>query len=329
MRVLSLRLIAFSVAAALIALASASVMLPPQDDFNPSNPYWNGHLEFSRAINMFAVDVAAYKPDPKGTVLFVMGPSLNITEDRVEAWRRYVEDGGVLVIMDETGAVNHALEMLGLQVRVDGHMMLDAVFYYNGWRIPKIMDFRGGALTSNLSEIIMDIPSALNFLGGAGGFRVLAYSSSFSFLDLDGDGEPSSDEPVGPFPVAAEMQYGGGRIILFSDSSLFINGVIGLGDNLQLLKNILGGRSAVLDSGVWRKTVHSQFKDTVLLAYNFISQPEIKYSLTAAVIIALYMLAARLAAKPEAPDEVKALIAKHPGWDRRLLEMLREARRED
>ena len=322
----SLRLLAFSFTAALIALASASVLLPPQDDFNPSNPYWNGLTEFSRAVNVSTVDAAAYRPDPKGTVLFVMGPSLNITEDRVEAWRKYVEDGGVLVLMDETGAVNYALELLGLQVRVKGHVMLDAVFYHNGWRIPKIMDFRGGALTGNLSEIIMDVPSILNFVGDSGGFRVLAYSSSFSFLDLDGDGEPSSGEPVGPFPVAAEIQYGEGRIMLFSDSSLFINGVIGLGGNLQLLKNILGGRMAVLDVGVWRKTAHSQFRDAVLLAYNFISQPEIKYSLTAATLIALYMLAARIAAKPEAEDEVEALIARHPGWDRRLLEMLREAR---
>ena len=316
---------AFSFAAALIALASASVLLPPQEDFNPSNPYWNGLTEFSRAANASTVDAAVFKPDPRTTVVFVMGPSLNITEERVEAWRRYVEDGGVLVIMDETGIVNYALQALGLQVRVEGHVMLDAVFYHNGWRIPKIMDFRGGALTGNLSEIIMNVPSTLNFTGGSRGFRILAYSSSFSFLDLDGDGEFSGGEPVGPFPVAAEIQYGGGRIILFSDSSLFINGVIGLGGNLQLLKNILGGRAAVLDVGVWRKTLHSQFRDTVLLAYNFISQPEIKYSLTAAILIALYMLAAG-GAKPEAEDEVEALIAKHPDWDRRLLEMLREAR---
>jgi hypothetical protein len=316
---LSLKVFAFSFAAALIALASFSVILPPQDDFNPSNPYWNGLTEFSRVANASIMDAAVFKPDPKSTVIFVIGPSVNITGERVEAWRKYVEDGGVLVIMDETGIVNRALEALGLNVKVEGHMMLDAVFYYNSWRIPKIMDFRG-ALARNISEVIMDVPSILNLTGG---FRILAYSSRFSFLDLDGDGEPSSGEPAGPFPVAAEIQYGGGRIILFSDSSLFINGVIG--GNLQLLKNILDGRRAILDSGVWSKTLHSQFRGAVLLAYSFISQPEIKYSLTAAALIALYMLAAG-GFKPKVEDEVKTLIAKHPDWDVRLLEMLREAR---
>lgn len=322
---LNLRFIAYAVIAALLTLASASALLPPQDDFDPSNPYWNGHLEFSRLVNVSTIDVMTNKPDPKATVLFVIGPSLNITEERVDAWRRFVEEGGILVLMDEFGGVNYALELLGLQVRVDGRRMLDAVFYYNGWRIPKIMDVRGSAFTVNVSAIVMDIPSILNVTGYNPGLRVLAYSSSFSFLDLDGDGVPSKGEPVGPFPVAAELAYGEGRIILFSDSSLFINGVLGLGDNLQLLKNIVGGRLAVVDSGVWRRTVHSEFRGLVLAAYSFISVPEVKYSLTAVILIAIYMLVNR-GGRPEAHDEVGGLVARHPGWDRRLLEMLREAR---
>ena len=325
MPVLSLRLIAAGVAAALIALASASVLLPPRDDFDPSNPYWNGYAKLSRAVNLSVVDVTVYKPDPRGTVVFVVGPSLNITEDRVEAWRRYVEGGGILVIMDETGIVNNALQMLGVQVRVDGHAMLDTVFYYNSWRIPKIMDLMGGALTDSVGTLIMDIPSILILQEGSRGVRVLAYSSSFSFLDLDGDGEPSSGEPYGPFPVAVEVGYSEGRVILIPDSSLFINGVVDLAGNLQLMENILGGRIAILDAGVWRRTLHSQFRDAVLTVYSFISLPEVKYPLTVAVLAAVYMLAAR-GAKPEAGDEVEALISKHPDWDRRLLEMLREAR---
>ncbi len=322
---LSIKLIATSVTVALIVLASASVLLPPQDDFNLSNPYWNGYTKFSREVSVSVVDVKMYKPDPKSTVVFVVGPSLNITEDRVEAWREYIEDGGILVIMDETGVANYMLELLGVQVRVDGYTMLDPVFYYNSWRIPKITNLRSGSLTDNVGEIVMDIPSILIIQDGSRGVRILAYSSSFSFLDLDGDSEPSDGEPYGPFPVAAEIQYGGGRIILFSDSSLFINGVIDLGGNLQLLKNILDGRIAILDSGVWRRTVHSLFRDTILTVYSFISLPEFKYPLTLSVLIILYMLAAR-GAKHMVEDEVEALIAKHPDWDRRILEALREAR---
>lgn len=322
---LNLRFIAYAVSVGLLALASASTLLPTQDDFDPSNPYWNGYLEFSRIVNMSTLDVMVHKLDPKATVLFVIGPSSNITEERVDAWRRFAEDGGILVLMDESGGVNYALELLGLQVRVDGRRMLDAVFYYNGWRIPKIMDVRSSAFTVNVSAIVMDIPSILNVTGYNPGLRVLAYSSSFSFLDLDGDGAPSRDEPAGPFPVAAELAYGEGRIILFSDSSLFINSVLGLGDNLRLLRNIVEGRLAVADSGIWRRTVHAEFRGLVLAVYSFISVPEVKYSLTAVILLAIYLLINR-GGRPEAYDEVGGLVARHPGWDRRLLEMLREAR---
>lgn len=322
---ISFKAILCGIIAALLALSLASVLLPTQSDFDPSNPYWNGHLKLFMAVNMSVLNVEVYKPDPRATVLFVVGPTLNITEERVNVWRRYAEEGGTLVLMDETSSVNYALKMLGLPVRVNGHPMLDTVFYYNGWRIPKIIDVGESMLTRNVSVIVMDVPSVLDVTGGGLGLRVLAYSSSFSFLDLDGDGSPSSGEPVGPFPVAVEVPYGRGRVIVFSDSSLFINGVIELGDNLQLLRNIVGDRVLILDSGVLRKSFHSEVKDAVLLVHSFISLPEIKYSLTLAALLTIYLLVRR-GGRPEEYEEVDRLVARYPSWDRRLLKMLREAR---
>ncbi|MCR6692786.1 MAG: DUF4350 domain-containing protein [archaeon YNP-LCB-003-016] len=310
---------------ALATIALASTLLPPQEDFNPSNPYWNGLMEFTKIASPSIIDAATYKPDPKTTILFVIGPSINITEKRIEAWRRYVEDGGILVLMDETGSINHALEILNIKVRVNGHVMLDPVFYYNSWRIPKITDFRDDKLMGGIREIAMDIPSVLEVTGEVKGLKILAYSSSFSFLDLDGNGEPSKGEPSGPFPIAVEVKYGGGSIILFSDSSIFINGVIGLGDNIKLLKNIMGGRVAVIDSGVWLKTPQSQLREYVLTAYKVICTTEIKYSLILVTVILIYMLTGRVGVV-EVRDEVEELMSKHPDWDRRTLEMLREAR---
>lgn len=320
----SLKILLCSITSALIILALASAMLPSQDDFDASNPYWNGHLKFSQAVNITEGDATVYKLDPRTVVLFIIGPSTNITDERINVWRIFVEEGGTLVFMDETGAVNYALETLGLKVKVDGRPMLDAVFYHNSWRIPKIVDVRGGALTSNVSTLIMNVPSILNLTGHNPNLRVLAYSSSFSFLDVDGNGNPSSGEPAGPFPVAAEVSYGGGRIILLSDSSLLTNSVIEICDNMRLLKNIVGDKMAFVDSGVWRRTLRAEFRLLVLVAYNFISAPEIKYSLTAAVLIAIYLLASGRRLKVH--DEIQALLAKHPDWNRELLERLREAR---
>jgi hypothetical protein len=298
---LNLKLPLIGVLTALATIALASTLLPPQEEFNPSNPYWNGLMEFTKIASPSIIDATTYKPDPKTTILFVIGPSINITEKRIEAWRRYVEDGGILVLMDETGSINHALEILNIKVRVNGHVMLDPVFYYNSWRIPKITDFRDDKLMGGIREIAMDIPSVLEVTGEVKGLKVLAYSSSFSFLDLDGNGEPSKGEPSGPFPV------------------------VSLGDNIKLLKNIMGGRVAVIDSGVWLKTPQSQLREYVLTAYKVISTTEIKYSLILVTVILIYMLTGRVGVV-EVRDEVEELISKHPDWDRRTLEMLREAR---
>jgi hypothetical protein len=123
---------------ALLAVSAASVLLPPSEDFQPSNPSWNGLENFFRAVNATTVDLAYERVVPENTVLFIIGPSVNVTESRIEALKEYLIEGGTLVLMDETGAVNPILSGLGLDVAVDGRPMLDPVFYYGSWRMPKI-----------------------------------------------------------------------------------------------------------------------------------------------------------------------------------------------
>ncbi|MEM3739757.1 MAG: DUF4350 domain-containing protein [Candidatus Korarchaeum sp.] len=310
--------------ASIFLLISALALLPPRDDFDPSNPYWNGHLIFSKITNTSVFDI--YRSDPKKVVLFVIGPSSDIPKRSIDIWKRFVEGGGTLVLMDETGIVNCVLEEFGLRIRVDGRPMLDTVFYYNSWKVPKIIDVRKSDLTTNISVIFMNVPSVLNISVYNSDLRVLAYSSSFSFLDSDGNGYPSDDERMGPFPVAVEVTYASGRVILLSDSSLFTNSIINLGDNMRLLKNIAGNRVVAIDSSVWRRSMHAEFREIIIFAYNFASIPEIKYSIVVVTLITVYVLASRRWSSPGGHDELQTLLIKHPNWDRRLLEKLREER---
>ncbi len=311
------------VALALLAISATSALLPPSEDFQPSNPYWNGLESFFRAVNATPIDLAYEKIVPENSALFVIGPSANVTEPRVEALKEYLLEGGTLVLMDETEAVNQILSGLGLDVSVDGRPMLDPVFYYGGWRMPKTTNVRGD-LASGVEEIALNLPSTLNIKGS--GLTVLAHSSSFSFLDLDGDSEPSAKEPTGPFPVAAVVAYGKGRLILFSDSSIFLNSVIGLGDNLKLLHNIAGGRKVFVDVGVWQATPQLMYRNAVLAVYGAFSAPEFKYSLAFAIVAVIYVLTHKEKRAQSVDEEVDKLLSRHPGWDRRLLEALKEAR---
>ena len=315
------RPVLLGLAFALLAVSAASVLLPPSEDLHQSNPYWNGLESFFRAVNATAVDLAYERVVPENSILFLIGPSVNVTEFRIEALKEYLLDGGTLVLMDETGAVNPILSGLGLDVAVNGSHMLDPVFYYRSWRMPKIIKVGDGL---GVGEIALNLPSTLDIKGQ--GPTVLAYSSSFSFLDLDGDSEHSAGEPTGPFAVAAMIAYGKGRIILFSDSSIFLNSVIGLGYNLKLLHNIAGGRKVFVDVGVWQATPQLAYRNNVLAVYRAFTAPELKYSLAFAAITVIYILTHRERPARGVGEEVDELIRRHPSWDKRLLEALKEAR---
>jgi hypothetical protein len=319
----SFRLTLLSAALALLAVSAASALLPPSEDYQPTNPYWNGLASFFTAANASPIDYPAVRTLPENTVLFIIGPSANVTEPRVEALKQYLLEGGTLVLMDETGAVNPILSGLGIKVSVDGHPMLDPVFYYGSWRLPKIIKVARGDLTLGVENIALDLPSILNIKGS--GVAVLAYSSSFSFLDLNGDSQPSAGEPMGPFPVAATATYGEGRLIVISDSSIFLNGVIGLGDNLKLLHNIAGEKKVYVDVGVWQATPQLAYKNTVLAVYGALTAPELKYGLALIIVTVIRMLTHKEKPTPSV-EGVDELLARHPGWDRRLLEALKEAR---
>lgn len=182
----------------------------------------------------------------------------------------------------------------------------------------------GSSLTVGVDEILLNLPSALRVSGV--GVRVLARSSSFSFLDLNNDLEYQVGEPVGPFVVGVEASYGSGRVIVFSDSSLFINGIIWLGDNYRLLKNIISDKAVFIDMSIWPTTPQLTYRYFVLSIYRALSTPELKYGLVVLAVVVTYMLTRSRSKFTRAIDEVEVLLMKHPEWDKRLLIALKEAR---
>jgi hypothetical protein len=319
-----LLIILFSIITAIITIAIASIILPPTDDFERSNPYWNGLKIFSETINATFIDVTTQQLNPETTVLFIIGPSENITQQRIEYWKKYAENGGTLVIMDETGIINNALSNFNINIRINGHLLLDPVFYYKSWKIPKITDITETSITKNITAIATNLPSALN-ITMTHNIKILAKSSPFSFLDLKGNYEPAPESPSGPFPIAAETSYGKGQIIIFSDSDLFINSMITLADNLQLLKNIAQNKKAIIDTGVWKKSTQTIFRNIILTIYSILLIPEIKYTITILTITTIYILINKQKPK-KIIDEIQEILKKHPDWDKNLLQTLKEIR---
>ncbi len=314
--------ILFSIALAMLFILIAIALLPAHEDFLVTNPYWNGLETFSKTVDLKVINIEHKMILPEKTILFLIGPSLNITRNQIETLREYVMNGGELVLMDETGIINALLSSLGLGISVDGNLMLDALFYHRGWKLPRITNIEEDKLTAEVESIVLDLPSVLRISDPRA--KLIAYSSSFSFLDLNKDFKPSDDEPLGPFPVAAKVSYGKGVIMIFSDSSIFLNSIINLGDNLKLLQNMVKDRSVYLDISAWKLTPRESYRNALLSFYAILLTPEIKYGLALAMLAIIYAIRPR--GKAKEMDEIEEILKKHPDWDGNLLKLLKELR---
>ncbi|MEM1790002.1 MAG: DUF4350 domain-containing protein [Candidatus Nezhaarchaeales archaeon] len=318
----SLKLMAFSALLALLTVSAISALTPPSDDLHPLNPYWNGLNDFLNITNAKAINVIETVA-PQSSVIFVIGPSLNHSQDHVEALRSFVVEGGTLVIMDESGVANSLISALGLGIYIDGRPMLDAVFYHRSWVMPKVVDVEDCGVTRGVESIVLNKPSILVVKDPDA--KVLAKSSSFSFLDLNGDGQPQANEPVGPFAVLAEIRCGRGRVVVLSDSSPFINSILNCGDNLKLLKNLVEGKAVYVDAAVWQTTIHSTYRAIISTIYEALSSSELKYCIAILAVTVIYTLTNRRGVT-ERIDEVEELMRYHPDWDERLLRALKDER---
>ncbi|MEM4140122.1 MAG: DUF4350 domain-containing protein [Nitrososphaeria archaeon] len=320
-----IKIIALAALASTITILALSTIIPPSEDFMPDNPYWNGHSTLAKTVNAKFIDPKTIFLEPEKTVLFIISPQKNITEDYIQFLRGFLESGGTIVLMDETGKINPLLEALNIKVKVEGYPIIDPIYYYRSWKLPKITSIDITAITKNVSSIVTNIPTAIR-VESIQDIKVLAYTSYFSYMDIDGDGQPSKDDVIGPFPIAAEVSYGIGKIIVFSDSSLFINSVIDLGDNRILLENIVREKMVIVDSSQWNTSVHAKIRTLTLQAYNIVSVPEIKYSVVACATIVTYITVRVWKEEEEKADEIQQILERHPEWNPQLLKTLKEAR---
>ena len=233
---MSLRSFLAAVTVAVLVLLGVLVwFLPSDEDFRVENPSWNG-VSWLAGSGFTMVESLRELPGPAAGSTLVVVPYADFTPADVSRLEDYVRRGGRLVLADDFGFGNSLLEAMGIAARFSGVPLLDPLFSYRNPSLPRVTRFAADPLTDGLEELVLNHPTGIV---GADGL-VLATSSSFSFLDEDGDGGPDAGEPAGPVPVVVRQGLGSGEVLLVSDPSLFINSMTGLGDNRRFIEN-LGG----------------------------------------------------------------------------------------
>ncbi len=223
------------IVATLAVVALTLWLLPSHADFAISNPYWNGLRAAAAALHMTELDSLSSLPaSPAGTALVVI-PVVQPTAAEMQQFRQYVENGGVLILLDDFGTGNAVLAGLGSQARLSGRQVIDPLFNYRAGRLPRIFDLGPGPITEGVSGLILNHATVL---AETGDLIPLARSSPISFLDENGNGRRDAGEPSGPFVVAAVAPHGAGQLAVVSDPSLLVNAMLPLARNKRFVLNL-------------------------------------------------------------------------------------------
>ena len=208
---------------------------PSNDDFQSENPFWNGIKNMTSIIKASPVSTLSGLPSsPNGSTLILI-PYIDFSPDELEDLHTFIVQGGTLVLADDYGFGNQVLEYLGLKVRFAGSVLLDPLFNYKNEWFPKISHLTPSSITNNTESIVFNHATCLT---GVETDKVLAFSSSFSFLDLNANQMRDEDEPSGPLPVVSCDSLGNGQLVLISDPSIFINSMSKIEDNNNFVQNI-------------------------------------------------------------------------------------------
>lgn len=208
---------------------------PSNEDFRTENPFWNGTRDISSNYLVSPLQsLSDLPPSPPGTTLILI-PYLDFTPAELEQLSSFVTKGGTLILADDYGYGNQILEYLELKARFSGQTLLDPLFSYKNKWLPRISHLTSSSVTTNTESLVFNHATCLIDVETS---DVLALSSSFSFLDLDGNQAWDKDEPTGPLPVISHHNLGSGQIILISDPSIFINSMETIESNYTFIQNL-------------------------------------------------------------------------------------------
>lgn len=257
-----------------LALTALIWFYPPNGDFITGNPFWNGLSTFTTDSKVSIIASFDNLPSPSKETVLIVIPYMQFTETELDKLSHYVSGGGTLIVLDDYGYGNQIFNRLGLNMRFTGKPLLDPLFDYKNKGLPRITDFTPTPITNNMISIVLNHASTISNVSDN---AIMAWSSRFSFLDLNDDSTWETDEPTGPLPVAAYAKAGEGHVVAVSDPSFLINSMINMDDNLKFIKKVTEIQSSsptiFLDQSHLPKTSLDDAKQTIATAYNSASSP--------------------------------------------------------
>lgn len=270
-----------------VAVLTVIWFYPADDDFDVGNSAWNGLSVLSERLEATTIDSFSSLPSREGGTALILVPYTAFTNTELDQLKTYVLEGGILVLMDDYGYGNEVLAALNVDYRFSKTLLLDPLLNFKNERFPKVTDFEDKPLVSDVEAIICDYSSSLIDVPVN---QVVARSSSFSFLDEDGDRVYADGvDSKGPFPVIAYTPLEKGGLVAISDPSLFINNMIDMENNYNLISNAIRLRTqnptVYLDQSHLIDSAFSKTKAALAKVRNVVAYPEVLFGMVGAVLM--------------------------------------------
>ncbi|WP_276253009.1 DUF4350 domain-containing protein [Halomontanus rarus] len=229
-----------------VVLAVGAVATTSTAAFGPYNPSWDGSSDLREQLERESDVEVELLRDPsryedtnaEGTTAFVVAPGESYRGADASRIRRFVEDGGRLVVFENVGeAGNSLLADVGADARTDGRVLRDDYRHSNGPTIPIATGVRNHTLTGGVEQLTLNYATAVE----PNAATVLVTTSDLATL---GDTDQRLD--LTAHPVATVEPVGDGEVVVVGDPSLTINAMVGEPDNAAFLRSLYAGSDRVL-----------------------------------------------------------------------------------
>lgn len=203
--------------------------------FGAYNPAWDGTAEVrdiaaTHSETTVTLDETPYTTvQPTQTLAVVLAPTTPSDTANTATTRRFVENGGTLLVADNFGpttdtapAGNRLLAGVGASARFDGAVLRDEQNYYRSPALPVAQPVREHPYTTGVTDMTLNYGTAVI----ANDAEPLVRTSDVAYLDRDRSGNLSGTEELSGYPVVTVESVGDGQVIAVGDPSIFINAML-------------------------------------------------------------------------------------------------------
>ena len=229
----------FYTLAACLAIAVIVAASTSGAAFGAYNPAWDGTSDLRDLADQnseltVALDVDPYRNQSAPTIAIVLAPSTPYSEADTATIRRFVENGGTLLVADNFGSTaqtspegNVLLADVGASARFDGDLLRDEQEYDRSPALPVAGTVSSHPYTQSVDQLTLNYGTAVE----PNGAEPLVQTSRLAYLDRNRSGSLDGNETLQRYPVVTVESVGDGQVIAVGDPSLFINTMLEREDN--------------------------------------------------------------------------------------------------